>query len=166
MGELELPACIKTANKQVEKLAAEFSRCDQNLENAKPQKKNPPPTWVGGSILLTMLFRIYDLACSINLAHIVWNLILQHLIKQRSLAQISSEHHELVACHLFNLCHISSDLCKLINRLQTHISLEKIQNLLYLINRLAHISQSKNSESLIPDHHSCSHFLQKIMVIL
>jgi hypothetical protein len=29
----------KTANKQVEKLAAEFSRCDQNLANAKAQKK-------------------------------------------------------------------------------------------------------------------------------
>jgi hypothetical protein len=58
----------KTANKQVEKLAAEFSRCDQNLANAKPQKKKSPPTWVGGSILLSMLFRIYDLACSINLA--------------------------------------------------------------------------------------------------
>jgi hypothetical protein len=99
----------KTANKQVEKLAAEFSRCDQNLANAKPQKKKSPPTWVGGSILLSMLFRIYDLACSINLAHIVWNLILQHLIKQRSLAQISSEHRELVACHLFNLGHISSE---------------------------------------------------------
>jgi hypothetical protein len=56
--------------------------------------------------------------------------------------------------------------CKLINRLQIHISLEKIQNLFYLINRLAHISQSKNSESLVPDHHSCSHFLQKIMMIL
>jgi len=54
MGELELPACIKTANKQVEKLAAEFSRCDQNLANAKPQKKKSPPTWVGGSILLTL----------------------------------------------------------------------------------------------------------------